>query len=342
MNAEFYQRLLAAELAPTKSRSLFGETGSLVEGELLNSPLLTDKERERARKADIAAMEAALAAGVHLILPDAYPDPLANVDIPPPALFADGDVAALHAPTVAIVGTRDASAYGRACAYKFAQTFARAGVTVVSGGALGIDASAHKGALDEGGATVAVLAGGIDHVYPAVHAPLFRKIRERGCLVSQFAVGSRPNEYKFLQRNALIAMLSLAVVVIEAPYKSGALRTAHDAADIGRDVFVVPGGIDQPNFGGSHHLIRQGATFVDSPNQVLMEIGVEPVRPKAVTPVGSSTAEAILSVLSVQPISTEAIVDRTGLDPTEVLSELTMLELDGRVVRDSVGYATRL
>jgi len=258
-----------------------------------------------------------------------------------PALFVKGSVECLNAPTVAIVGTRSASHYGKACAFKFAQALARAGVTVVSGGALGIDAAAHKGALDGGGKTAAVLATGIDSVYPPIHHDLFRRISESGCLVSQFAVGSKIADYKFLIRNVLVASLSSAVIVIEAPQKSGAISTATAANELGREVFVVPANIDMFSFQGSFSLLRDGATMVTHPDQILESLHIDPIQPLEF-PKASTGGELILSTLSVQPLQVEFIVERTGMETAEVLSELTDLELEGRVVRTSGGYAITL
>lgn len=282
----------------------------------------------------------ALARGLHVLVEDDYPELLAQAE-GSPALFVDGDVSCLHEVSVGIVGTRDASTYGKACAQKFAEVLGRAGVTVVSGGALGIDGAAHRGALNGGGKTAAVLAGGVDHVYPSVHAGLFQQIRAQGCLVSQYALGTRPSDYKFLVRNHLIAALCQAVFVVEAPPKSGALVTAQASAELGRDVFVLPANIDQKRFRGSFNLIRDGATLVYHPNQILEALGVAVPAAAPETPPASSEGERILSVLTVQPISTEIIVERTGLEASAVLSELTMLELDGRVIRDAGGYAVR-
>lgn len=307
---------------------------------LRNHPSLSDGERRRLVQAPDEPLQRALERGVRPLVGDDLPELVLEAPGAPVAMFVDGEPEIFNAPTVAIVGTRSASTYGRACAQKFAEAFARAGVTVVSGGALGIDAAAHTGALDAGGKTAAVLAAGVDHVYPAVHAGLFARIRQQGCLVSQFAVGTKPNEYKFLIRNALVAALSQAVLVIEAPLKSGAMRTAHVAAEYGRDVFVVPANIDAWTFAGSFSLIRDGASLVTHPDEVLEAMGVAPVGAEPVAP-ASSLGEQILAVLTVQPLATELIVERTGLPTVDVLSELTMLELEGRVIRDAGGYAIK-
>ncbi len=339
----FWQQFLAAEMSGSKGRVLLERLDpSCVDPvtELEQFEALTPAERKRMSLASRTAFEAALSRGVFVVeadsVPGVYPEsPTA------PALFVDGALDCLDQPTVAIVGTRSASTYGRAVAEKFAESLAKAGVTIVSGGALGIDAAAHRGALNAGGSTVAVLAGGVDHVYPAVHGGLFRQIKDSGCLVSQYAVGTKPIEYRFLERNGLIAALSLAVLVIEAPARSGALRTAHEAADLGREVFVVPANIDNLNFRGSFNLLRDGATLVDNPYQILESLGIEPTPHVPEVAAASSVGEQILSVLTVSPLAAEFIVERTGLPTAEILSELTLLELEGRVIRDAGGYALR-
>jgi DNA processing protein len=340
----FLQRLLAAEASAAKSRALLAELGFLADGEavdaLLAHPTLTDAERRRAQQASEPALVAALRAGAEVFCGDDLPELVLEAEGTPSALFVHGDVTALDAPTVAIVGTRSASTYGKACAMKFAEALARAGVTIVSGGALGIDAAAHRGALEAGGRTAAVLAAGIDNVYPAVHAGLFQQIQGQGCLVSQFAAGTRPSEYRFIVRNSLVAALSQAVLVVEAPLRSGAMRTAHAAAEYGRDVFVIPANIDALSFAGSFSLIRDGASLVSHPDEMLEALGIEPPAAPEMAP-ASGPGERILRVLSTIAIPTEKIVELSGLETVEVLSELTMLELEGRVIRDAGGYAIR-
>jgi DNA processing protein len=335
------QQWLAAEIPPARATRLFEP-----EGDLIDSPHLTDVERRRIRALPADALQRALDQGVVAIspggTPDLWPMPLAEAEVAPPGIFAWGDVDALTLPTVAIVGTRNASTYGRACAQKFAEAFAAAGVSVVSGGALGIDAAAHKGANLATGRTIAVLGNGIDVVYPAANAVLFQQIRERGLLVSHFGCGVRPDGYRFLMRNALIAALSLAVVVIEAPVRSGAINTAHAAADLGRPVFVVPANIDHAGFQGSFQLIREGAELVTSPTHVLDALSISGV---AVSPAAAATATTIgakiLAALTSEPTLPEKLVLALNIDPSELLAELTMLELDGLVIRDGSGYALR-
>lgn len=342
--ALFWQRFLAAEMPAEKGRALLETLDpSSVDalGKLDRFPALSPNERKRMDAASTEALESAVTRGVRVYTTEEIPGVYRHAPASP-ALFVDGEVGCLQAPTVAIVGTRAASTYGRAVAEKFAEALAREGVTIVSGGALGIDAAAHRGALNVGGSTVAVLAGGVDRIYPAVHAGLFRQIKENGCLISQFPVGSKPFDYRFLERNALIAALSLAVLVVEAPVRSGALRTAQEAGDLGREVFVVPANIDNLKFRGSFNLLRDGATLVDHPAQILESLGIEAKSEAARPPEETSDiGQSILAVLTVEPMAAELIVERTARPTSDVLSELTMLELEGRIVRDVGGYAKK-
>jgi DNA processing protein len=341
----FWQALTAAELSPQRSRALIRELGSFRDPleRLRSHPALSSSERERARSIDEEALARAAAQGIEWRSSHEFPPTLAESPGAPCGVFAWGSWGYLDAPTVAIVGTRGASTYGKAVATKFAEALARSGVVVVSGGAIGIDGAAHRGALAAGGRTVAVLAGGVDRLYPALHRGLFSQIRDSGCLVSQFALGSQPSAYRFLGRNGLIAAMSLAVIVVEAPLRSGAISTAHHANEQGRQVFVVPSNIDNLNFTGSHGLIRDGATLVDHPNQVLEALSITPkaAPEQPALSVASGIGEQIMKVLSVAPLAAEFIVERTGLDTSDVMAELTLLELDGRVIRDAGGYAIR-
>lgn len=344
-NPEAWQALLGAELSPARARELgrLIETQGLSAADVMSHASLAPAEAQRVASLSESGLKDALDAGVRIVRPTDFPETLAQVSEPPPALFAWGQWDCAHEPKVAIVGTRGASTYGRAVASKFAEAFARAGVTVISGGALGIDAAAHKGAMSAGGKTIAVLAGGLDKVYPAVHGGLFTQIRGNGCLVSQFAIGTRPNAYKFLVRNGLIASMADATLIVEAPARSGALATANAANELGRPVFVVPANIDNLLFAGSHALIRDGATLVSHPEQVLSVLGLEPgllLTPPPLT-IDSEVSRRILEVLTTEPRSAEFITGRTGLDTSTVLSELTMLEMDGIVLRESKGYAIR-
>ncbi len=338
---EFWQLLLAAELPAGKSRALLESMkGKLTRSELLSR--LSETERQKAMLANSGALRTAAEEGVWALAADDYPEVLRQTPGAPSALFVWGDASPLEKPTVAIVGTRQATPYGRAVAIKFAEGLARAGVTIVSGGALGVDAAAHRGALQAGGSTVAILAGGVDRLYPPNNRGLFEQIRKSGCLISQYAIGTRPDRFRFLERNGLIAALSRAVVVIEAPSRSGSLRTAHQANDLGRQVFVVPGTVDMDTFRGSHALIRDGASLVDHPDQVLEELGLSAATPSAPSKPASSAGSAILEHLSWTALSPEKLAEICGMEAADVMSELTMLEIDGHAVRTDGGYVKSL
>ncbi len=338
LEAENRNLFLAVEMSAIKGREMLAslDPSSDWNEQLLSSSLLTEGEKRRLR----AYQSPDTFGSIRFLAESDFPEALAHSGSPPPFFGVSGEQSCLSLPCIGIVGTRAATSYGRVCAKKFAEEFARHGVTVVSGGAVGIDAEVHQGALDAGGKTVAVLANGVDHVYPSANAALFERIKANGCLVSQFALGTKPADYKFILRNQLIAALCHAVVVIQAPLKSGAIRTAGFAAEMGREVFVVPGPIDQFGFQGSHSLIRDGATLVDHPMQVLEQLGID--FQSITAPQATGPAAQILSVLDSQAKPVEKIVELTGLSTSEVLSELTLLELDGNVLRDPGGFSKAL
>ena len=335
-----WNAFLAAEMSAQKGREVIQslDPNSIWRNVLRASDKLSEAEK---RRLDLVADPDEELSDAKVLLEEDFPSALGYAMGVLPGLLYTGNHCAFDKPCVAIVGTRSATPYGRVCARKFGEELARHGVTVVSGGAVGIDAAAHEGALAVGGSTVAVLANGIDHVYPSSHSGLFARIKENGCLISQFALGTKPADYKFIQRNHLIAALSSAVVVIEAPLKSGAIRTAGFAAEQGRDVFVVPGQIDQFGFQGSHSLLRDGATMVDHPLQILESLGIEAISyPSKDAPDGISGR--ILEVLSANSLSVEKIVELTGLEMGEVLADLTILELEGHVLREHGGFSKAL
>lgn len=305
------------------------------------APFLSDAERRRRERMNMVAFERAIAAGAKVLEATDEEDPIMRFGMASPAVFISGDQEALRKPTVGIVGTRSPSTYGKAIAQKFAEALARNGVTVVSGGALGIDACAHEGALLAGGKTVAVLAGGLDEPYPAMNRPLFgRMLASGGCLVSQFALGTKCKDYMFRIRNGCVAAMSDAVLVIEAPGRSGALITAGAAAEFNKSVLVVPGNITHPGYAGSHALIRDGAHLVDHPDQVLEAIGFEPVKKVDEDPLDLEPAQqAILELLAVETLGPEQLIDRLGLASSEVMMHLTEMELAGLIFRDGMGYA---
>ncbi|HLE58502.1 MAG TPA: DNA-processing protein DprA [Candidatus Limnocylindria bacterium] len=270
----------------------------------------------------------------------AYPSSLASLDPRPAVLYLAGDPEALAAPCVALVGTRRASGYGRSVAAELADELARAGVTVVSGLAIGIDGAAHAAAVTAGGRSVAVLPSPIDRVYPPRHADLARRlVTSGGALVSEVAPGQAIGRPDFARRNRWIAGLSQAVVVVEAPDRSGALLTAAAAIDCGRDLYAVPGPIDAAGSRGCNRLIADHhAALLTSPAALLHQIGATGDR-RPVSVASLSEAEGMLLYrLLRRSGSIEELIDRTGLGPGAVASGLTLLEARGLV--ESYGGAT--
>ncbi len=261
-----------------------------------------------------------------------YPALLAQINDPPACLWVRGDPSVLSRPCVAVVGARSASSEGLAAARDIALDLARAGVVVVSGLARGVDSAAHRGALDGGGQTIAVLGTGIDRVYPAENDRLAEEIVAHGLLVTEFPVGSPPEDWHFPRRNRIISGLSRAVVVIEAREKSGSLITARMAADQGRDVMAVPGGIAGGRNRGSNALLRDGAKLVESAVDILQELGMS-------TP-GLKAAE---KANSPQPVEFTADDIALQLDITagEALARLLEWELTGEIQRIGLGRFVR-
>lgn len=276
---------------------------------------------------------------------DAYPALLQEIHDPPGVLFVRGTLLPTDGLAVAIVGTRRASPYGRRQAERLARGLAVAGVTIVSGLARGIDAAAHRGAIAAGGRTIAVLAGGLLNVYPPEHEDLARQVADHGVVLSETVPSSPPRSSSFPQRNRLISGLSLAVVVVEAGSRSGALITAEHAMEQGRDVFAVPGRVDSPQARGCHRLIRDGAGLVECPQDILEQLG--PLSTAIATEQGStirSGAELqlndqerhVLDAIGPQPTPVDDVVVASGLSVHRVLATLSALEMR-RLIRRAEG-----
>jgi DNA processing protein len=248
---------------------------------------------------------------------------------PPPGLFLRGsaDVEVLSELSVAIVGARSCSSYGRQVARQLARELAAAGLVVVSGMARGVDAEAHRGALEAGGTTIAVLGCGVDRDYPAAHADLARGICERGLVVSEYAPGIEPAPWRFPARNRIIAGLAPATVIVEARERSGALITADFALEVGREVFAVPGEITSTLSAGTNVLLKLGATPLTSSADVLVAFGLEsdPARPAEL----GEHATAVLEALAEEPAGADDLGRVTGLDAATLATALTELELAG-------------
>ena len=276
-----------------------------------------------------------------LALGDAhYPAALLQMEDPPLVLYTLGSLA-LHAlgPALAIVGSRNPTPQGTDNARQFARSFSNAGLVVVSGLALGIDAAAHLGALEGGGATVAVVGTGLDRVYPKQHRELAHRIAGHGAIVSEFALGTPPLAHHFPRRNRLIAALSQGTLVVEAALQSGSLITARLASEQGKEVFAIPGSIHAPQSRGCHALIKQGAKLVESAQDVLEELPAFAsfsIADKAEFTLGAGQNDAettLLAALGHDPASLDALQARTGLPTASLQAQLLALELEGRVAR---------
>lgn len=263
-----------------------------------------------------------------------FPARLARIHDPPPGLFirGTGDPSLLDRPAVAVVGARACSSYGGSVATSLARELTRAGIVVVSGLARGVDAAAHRGAL-EAGVTVAVLGCGVDRDYPRAHAQLAARIADGGLILSEYAPGVEPAPWRFPARNRIVAGLAAATVVVEARERSGALITADLALDEGRDVLAVPGEITSALSHGTNALLRLGATPVTCAGDVLEVLGVSPPEPSAnLTPVEPRVAAVHAAVIDA-PASVDQLVRRTGLGAGHVAAVLAELELLGLVVQ---------
>lgn len=291
----------------------------------------------------------------HILLLDGeeYPALLAEISDPPPLLFVRGNPDALLLPQLAIVGSRNPDAVGKEIARDFARKLARAGLTITSGMALGIDAEAHKGALD-GGKTVAVTGTGLDRVYPARNRDLAHEIVKQGAIVSEFAIGTEPRPENFPRRNRIISGLSIGTLVIQAARKSGSLITARMSMEQGREVFAIPGSIHNPLARGSHLLIRQGAKLVETTEDIVEELGgmLNLLREQLVEHASSEgdltneeldpEVKQVLSAISHETMLVDQVVEMCGLTTEAVSSIIMRLEINGEVATAPGGRVMRL
>jgi DNA processing protein len=305
----------------------------------------------------------------HLItLADAdYPSLLLEIVDPPPLLYARGRRAMLGNMCIAVVGSRNATPVGCQNAENFSRTLSQQGITIVSGLALGIDASAHRGGLAARGSTIAVVGTGLDLIYPARNKPIAQEIVEHGLMLSEFALGTPAlaivehglmlSEFalgtpalaaNFPRRNRIISGLARGVLVVEAALQSGSLITARQALEQGRDVFAIPGSIHSALSKGTHSLIKQGAKLVDDANDILDELGIEadaslrdhiaPVHATAQT----TEQQALLDAIGFEPISLDELCSRMMRQANELAATLTTLEIDGVIVQVAGGKYQRL
>lgn len=328
------RRLLAAfgsaqgifDAAPTARRTLV----DAAQAGALSCPPDRHEEQVAATRQWLAADPAR-----HVVaLGDAqFPAALLETADPPLMLFAHGRLELLAAPSIAIVGSRNPTPQGADNARAFARHLSQAGLTVVSGLALGVDGAAHDGALSGAGSTIAVMGTGADRIYPGRHHDLAHRIASQGLLLTEFPLGTPPLAENFPMRNRIIAGLARGTLVVEAALPSGSLSTARAALEAGREVFAIPGSIHAPQSRGCHALIKQGAKLVESADDVLGELDWNARAAPAALPEGDSTHDPVLDAMGHDPASMDAIGARTGWPTPDLQARLLELELDGRVAR---------
>lgn len=262
-----------------------------------------------------------------------YPQALLEIPDPPSLLYVRGHLDLLNRPVLSIVGSRNPTPQGIQNAERFASAFADAGLVIGSGLALGIDAAAHRGALAVGGDTIAFIGTGIDRIYPARNRDLALEIGDKGCIVSEFPIGTPVTASNFPRRNRLISGISRGVLVVEAAVESGSLITARLAAEQGREVFAIPGSIHSPQARGCHKLIKQGAKLVETAQDVLEELRWNSLStiPGPSTGSGQNPPDELLSAIGFDPSSLDEIAERTRLTADVLSVMLLRLELEGRV-----------
>lgn len=292
---------------------------------------------EGAVKRELAKAERVGIQIITLLDPE-YPPLLREIEAPPPVLYVKGQERIDTTRTIAIVGTRRSSHYGRAVAERLAEDLGRRGLIVVSGLAVGIDAAAHRGALKAGAQTVAVLGSGFFHSYPAGNRPLADQISESGTLVSEFPLDTRPAKWTFPQRNRVLSGLSRGVVVVEAPEKSGALITARLALEQGREVFAVPGNITSTASEGTNCLIKDGAKLVEAAEDILSEFPdlavVERIEPTQTSESSAALTEAqqrVYDLIGLEAVHIDDIIARGELSPTEASHILLVLQMESLI-----------
>jgi DNA processing protein len=331
------RKLLAAFGSPQAAIAASTTARRAVVGETQASALAASSEALDALIATTLAWiddEAPEARDVVTLGDPRYPEALQNTADPPLLLYAQGRCELLRAESLAVVGSRNPTPQGALNARQFSAHLSRAGLTIVSGMALGIDGAAHAGGLDGPASTIAVVGTGLDRVYPRRHFELAHRIAAQGLIISEYALGTPALPDHFPTRNRIIAGLARGTLVVEAALKSGSLITARLAVEAGREVFAIPGSIHSPQSRGCHALIRQGAKLVDRVEDILEELRM-PARPAAVTaaPEPAAKEDPLLAALGFEPVTLDALVARTGWAPAELNVRLLDLELDGRVTR---------
>jgi len=345
-------RLSRLELSPRAANALLERFGGpeavfeAAQSELEEVEALTERGRSKILGPAPAAIERDLKIiedrGLVLTTvrsPD-YPGSLKAIFDPPVLLYSMGRVMESDKLSIAIVGSRRATVYGRSVAERIARDLAARGLAVVSGGARGVDTAAHKGAMSAGGRTIAFLGCGVDVSYPAENKKLFEAMAENGAVISEFPLGSTPEPWRFPPRNRLISGLAMGVLVCQSPRASGALITAGYAAEQGKDVFAVPGNVDDDRNSGCHGLIKDGAKLVENAQDILVELGLSSdderdERRQMLLPIDSLNPDEqkIVSLLSLEPMQVDDIITQSGLAAPQVAGMLTILEMKNIVRR---------
>jgi len=353
---ENWLRLAIAELPPRKLRELleaydYDPARLFAEDPLhwaMNVPGLLEKQAARLSAVKRGSVDEALEKieriGARILTLDqpGYPTNLRQISDASPILFVRGELCADDRFSVAIVGSRRATPYGLSIAERFGKELSARGLCVVSGGARGIDTKAHSGALAGGGRTIAFIGCGIDIIYPSENGRLYNEMVSsgRGAVVSEYAPGVEPEPWRFPARNRLISGMTMGTLVIESPVDSGAMITATDAANQGRDVFAIPGPIDTGRNGGCHKLIQEGAKLVETPQDIFEGLGLLMLTPgdedlaakNAYPPTPADIApeqRRILDMLTLQPQIVDSLIGGSGLAAPQVVGVLTILEMRG-------------
>ncbi len=345
-------RLSRLELSPRAANALIERFGGpeavfgASEAELAAVEQLTKQGRTKLLEPVPAAIEHDLRVleekGVIVtpITSSDYPQSLKDIFDPPVLLYSFGKIIESDKLAIAIVGSRRATIYGRSIAEKIARDLAARGLTVVSGGARGIDTAAHKGAMAAGGRTIAFLGCGVNVSYPAENQKLFEAMAENGAVVSEFPLGANPEPWRFPPRNRLISGMSIGVLVCQSPKASGALITASYAAEQGKDVYAVPGNVDDDRNRGCHALIRDGAKLIETSEDILEELGLSASdesagRQQLALPMTSlnDNETQIVSLLTLEPMLVDDIIIKSGLSAPLVSGTLTMLEMKSIIRR---------
>ena len=276
---------------------------------------------------------------------ESYPERLRNIADPPPFLYYKGNLSCFRGPTLAVVGSRRPTDYGKRMAARLTTDLVSSGITIVSGLAFGIDATTHQAALENGGRTAAVFACGLEHIYPPGHASLALRIEKSGCLLSEFPKGTKPERYNFPIRNRIISGLSDGVVVVEASARSGALVTARLALEQGREVFAVPGRADSELSYGANDLIKQGATPATSADDIVSAFGWQKSEGVSKASLDLSQLDraerSLYETLSIQPIHVDELGRKSGLGPARTTELLLNLEIKGFIMRKPGNYVVR-